>query len=382
MTPGPSPPVWPRWSRSEFRPRPAHETRPFAGTRGALRPARLLNPLPSFTRHLPRVLRKCRGVFLALFAAAVFLIDPAGLTSLQQMAGLRNGIAAPDSSELDSLDFRFRWRGPIPTDPRLRVVAINDTEPKPGDFGEDDLAAATVRIAEGLPPAEQRLALLNFQGDQTQGASVPDRHVSENVAKIVIETRDNFENSLRGERKSVTALFSDIRGFTSIFETSDPEKLLAQLNDYFLKMVDAVALHQDGTLQKFIGDAINLAGRLENASKPFHCDLLVGQSVEELTRAEFIHRRVDLLRLKGKTKPAEVCIPLGPRATPPPPWLEACHSAIGLYSAQRFIRRRCRVSWTPSRGSAGKIFSSGCIQTAARFLPRHRPPRTGTEATP
>jgi adenylate cyclase len=79
-----------------------------------------------------------------------------------------------------------------------------------------------------------------------------------------------------------------------------------------------------------------LAARLESATKQFHCDVLVGQSVEELTRAEFVYRRVDLLRLKGKNKPVEVYIPLSTRATPPPPWLEAYHAAIGLYRARRF----------------------------------------------
>jgi adenylate cyclase len=85
-----------------------------------------------------------------------------------------------------------------------------------------------------------------------------------------------------------------------------------------------------------LGDAINLAARLETATKQFRCDVLVGQSVEELTRAEFIYRRVDLLRLKGKTKPVEVYIPLSTQATPPPGWLAGYHDAIELYRARRF----------------------------------------------
>lgn len=60
---------------------------------------------------------------------------------------------------------------------------------------------------------------------------------------------------LGGQKKDMTVLFSDIRGFTTLSEKTDPEKLVALLNEYFTAMTEVI-LQTGGVLDKFIGDAI------------------------------------------------------------------------------------------------------------------------------
>ena len=60
---------------------------------------------------------------------------------------------------------------------------------------------------------------------------------------------------LGGEKKVITVLFSDIRGFTSMSEGVSPERLAEIMGDYFQPMTEAI-FDQGGTLDKYIGDAI------------------------------------------------------------------------------------------------------------------------------
>jgi len=61
--------------------------------------------------------------------------------------------------------------------------------------------------------------------------------------------------SLGGEKKELSILFSDIRGFTTISESMSAHDLVALLNRYFTPMTEAVLEHE-GMLDKYIGDAI------------------------------------------------------------------------------------------------------------------------------
>jgi adenylate cyclase len=60
-----------------------------------------------------------------------------------------------------------------------------------------------------------------------------------------------------------------------------------------------------------IGDAVNLASRLEGLTRTYGVDVLVGGSANELIRNEFHLRSVALVKVKGKTKPVEIFALIG-----------------------------------------------------------------------
>ncbi len=60
---------------------------------------------------------------------------------------------------------------------------------------------------------------------------------------------------LGGERRELTILFSDIRGFTSLSETLEPEVLVGLLHAFLNPMSEIIVTH-GGTIDKYIGDAI------------------------------------------------------------------------------------------------------------------------------
>jgi adenylate cyclase len=79
------------------------------------------------------------------------------------------------------------------------------------------------------------------------------RYLTPHVAEQVMALGE--DTLMVGERKEVTILFSDIRGYTTLTENLGAAEVVSLLNQYFETMVESV-FQYEGTLDKFIGDAL------------------------------------------------------------------------------------------------------------------------------
>ena len=99
------------------------------------------------------------------------------------------------------------------------------------------------------------LLLLRFWQEERQKRrlrSIFSRYVAPEVVNRVTRTAGDL---MAGEERTVSVMFTDIRGFTSLSETLKPQEVVTLLNRYFTPMTTLVREHS-GTLDKFIGDAL------------------------------------------------------------------------------------------------------------------------------
>lgn len=79
------------------------------------------------------------------------------------------------------------------------------------------------------------------------------RYLSDEVVANLLESPEGLK--LGGERRSITIVTSDLRGFTAISERLPPEEVIHLLNFYLHNMADVITKHQ-GTIDEIMGDGI------------------------------------------------------------------------------------------------------------------------------
>ena len=79
------------------------------------------------------------------------------------------------------------------------------------------------------------------------------RYVSPEVVKTLLESPEGLR--FGGEKRDITVLMSDLRGYTQFAEQGDPTWVMETLNDYLARMTDII-IEYGGTINEFIGDAI------------------------------------------------------------------------------------------------------------------------------
>jgi adenylate cyclase len=107
------------------------------------------------------------------------------------------------------------------------------------------------------------------------------RYVSPEVAARV----ERNPGDLEGERRQVSILFTDLRGFTTLSERMAPEQMAARLTEYFDAMTSAIFVRR-GMVNDFIGDAILavFGAPLDDSEHARHAVLSALAMVETLDR--------------------------------------------------------------------------------------------------
>jgi adenylate cyclase len=242
------------------------------------------------------------------------------------------------------------------------------------------LQLALVLPAAGLLAVASALTLLGWLSTDREKLRLRRTfryYLSETVMTEMLEHPEQLK--LGGEKRELTVLFSDIRGFTGISERIAPEALVRFVNGYLTPMTNIV-FEEGGTLDKYIGDAlmafwgapvaqedhalracraamrflaelerlrpfwradgvgeveigvgintgpmvvgnmgsdvrfdytvmgdaVNLASRLEGANKLFGTRVLLSEETHSRVRGEVCARRLGSVRVRGKQRPTQV----------------------------------------------------------------------------
>jgi adenylate cyclase len=144
--------------------------------------------------------------------------------------------------------------------------------------------------------------LLNFAVTQQREARVRQRfaqHLAPQVVKLIVADPNIVK--LTGERREITALFTDIEGFTTMTDRLGPQELVSILDRYF-EGVAAIVMKHGGMIDKLVGDAVHafFNAPLDQAEHWRHA-IACGIEIRDWTEG-FRKRPENSLAAMGKTR--------------------------------------------------------------------------------
>lgn len=145
--------------------------------------------------------------------------------------------------------------------------------------------------------------------DLLQGRQARDtfgKYVDPRIVKSLIDSP--LMGGLAGERRVMTIMFCDVKGFTGISESMTPTGLVAVINRYFTLMSEAVR-ENEGVIDKFIGDAVMAYWGVPFVADGDQARLALQSAVLQLEKIRLLQEELpELLRLRHNLPQIEIRI--------------------------------------------------------------------------
>jgi adenylate cyclase len=146
--------------------------------------------------------------------------------------------------------------------------------------------AVLTPLGLGSHYARERVRRRKSESERKQVMDIFSRFVSEDVAARMWERRG--QDAFAGEARTVTVIFTDIRGFTTLSESVSSKTVVDWLNDYFGRMYEVIRAH-GGHINKFMGDGLMIVfgapidrGDREEAQAAVACGLAMLAAVDRM----------------------------------------------------------------------------------------------------
>ncbi|MBI5848052.1 MAG: GAF domain-containing protein [Nitrospirae bacterium] len=158
------------------------------------------------------------------------------------------------------------------------IGVLNISSSLPHSYSSGDLKMAMVLAYQAAMTIDN---VRNRSVRETFG-----RYLSDEIVRSILETPGGM--NLGGEKRTVTILMSDLRGFTSIGERSPAENVVGMINIY-LSVMTEIILKYHGTIDEFIGDAILVIfgapiQRDDDMTRAVACAVEMQTAMEEVNR--------------------------------------------------------------------------------------------------
>ncbi|MFB3813932.1 MAG: adenylate/guanylate cyclase domain-containing protein [Terriglobales bacterium] len=135
---------------------------------------------------------------------------------------------------------------------RMFGVFYVDNLERSSAFSQEEMNVFAVIASQAAIAIENALSRDEL-AEQALQRSALERFLSPDVVEMIAANPQEIR--LGGVNQKISVLFADIRGFTSLSEQMEPQRIVEVLNDYFTRVTDIIFDH-GGTLDKYLGDGV------------------------------------------------------------------------------------------------------------------------------